>query len=119
MTHIEQERVSAIEEARAAPFLDAVFAILRFNLDRNRSKKVDDLGPHEVWDEVDELAYAEARKRAAALYASRFEVGYEFHQCRESPNGTQALRAKVERLHPGFGDATYGQVIWDGAIAER
>lgn len=119
MTNIEQERVSAIEEAQAAPFLDAVFSILRFNLDRNRSKKVDDIDPHEVWVDVDEHAYAEARKRAAALYASRFEVGYEFHQCRESPHGTQTLRAKVERLHPGFSDATFGQVIWDGAIAER
>jgi hypothetical protein len=110
-------RTMALKRARAVAFLDGVLVALFFNRSIS-GHTVPEIGLAEICDSLSPQEYDAARRRAAALLSKATALGAAYHGYPGYPSFAAALLA-VKQAHPGFSEASYNSVVYDGALELR
>lgn len=117
-----EQREKYIAEAKAAPFLDAVFLIIYFNREFRRwgpGPKPEAITPQEVFADFDVSEYDDAARRSWDLLTGSSVVGMAFFKYPSVALSYEDALKKFYNDNPGFGGRSYALAIHVGTQAMR
>jgi hypothetical protein len=116
----DKDRAKVVEEARRAPFLDAVFLIHHCNTDSRRwwpDPKPPEIMPEEVFGSFDRAEYEEALEKVRKMRSDASYTGMAYHHYAQVKHSFAQARRLLRRENPGFAERSY-ELATDAAITD-